>query len=544
MPDEVDYTRSIFFAKRSCLEISIPDQLLVSVRKNLSSGLMLAKKSTCCWWLSLFFISMVAIPHTTSAGNIPGKTSVAPHPAVEKHKANEAVSSDYLSGLPTELLWNIANHLPPEGYCDLRTVNKRLHFALPLRPVLALVKKYYGTDREKLAIQRKLASSVYQRKSLRQHVPKALFHDPLSVAAFFRAGINQGVFIPQCVATLTGHTSWVCSVIALPSGQLVSWSADGKLKVWHLAQPDGSQCVVTLMHPGLRSAIALPSGQLLVSCSADNTLKVWDLAQPDDSQCVATLTGHTDRVLSVIALPGGQLVSCSFDMTLKVWDLAQQDGSQCVATLTGHTGWVCNVIALPSGQLVSCSADMTLKVWDLAQPDGSQCVATLTGHTGWIRCVIALPSGQLVSLSDDETLKVWLQPDGSPCVATLTGHTDWIRSVIALPSGQLVSCSHDKTLKVWDLAQPDGSQCVATLTGHTGWIRGVIALPSGQLVSWSDDETLKIWDLAQPDGSQCVATLTGHTGLIRSVIELPSGQLVSCSDDNTFKVWDLFYREN
>ena len=311
----------------------MPEQLLVSVRKNLSSGLILTKKST-CWWLSFFFISMVAIAYTVSAGNIPGKISYVPHPtAVKKHKANEEVSSDYLSGLPTELLRNIANHLPPEDYCDLRTVNKRLHFVLPLRPVLALVKKYYGTDREKLAIQRKFAGSVYQRKSLRQHVPKAILHDPLSVVAFFRASINQGVFIPQCVATLTGHTGLVWSVIALPSGQLVSCSDDGKLKVWNPAQPDGLQCV-------------------------------------------ATLAGHTGGVCNVIALPSGLLVSCSFDKTLKVWDLAQPDGSQCVATLTGHTGWVWNVIALPSGQLVSCSDDGKLKVWDLAQPER----LTVRGH--------------------------------------------------------------------------------------------------------------------------------------------------------------------
>ena len=426
---------------------------------------MPAKKSTCCWWLSFFFISMVAIPYTASAGNIPEKTTVAPLPAVEKHKADEEVSSDYLSGLPAELLWKIANHLPPEDYCDLRTVNKRLHFVLPLRPVLALVKKYYGTDREKLAIQRKLASSVYQRKSLRQHVPQAILHDPLSAAAFFRAGINQGVFIPQCVATLTGHTYRICRIIALPSGQLVSWSY--------------------------------------------KTLKVWDLAQPDGSQCVATLTGHTDCIHGVIALPSGQLVSCSDDDTLKVWDLAQPDGSQCVSTLTGHTRRVWNVIALPNGQLVSCSDDKTLKVWDLAQQDGSQCVATLTGHTGWILNVIELPSGQLVSCSDDETLKVWdlAQPDGLQCVATLSGHTEMVRGVIALPSGQLVSWS-ENTLKVWDLAQPDGSRCVSTLAEHTDRFRGVI--DSDQLMSGSVDMTFIVWEPAQPDSSQCVATLTGH----------------------------------
>ena len=87
--------------------------------------------------------------------------------------------------------------------------------------------------------------------------------------------------------------------------------------------------------------IALLSGQM-ENCSIDDTLKVWDLAQPDGSQCVATLTGHAGRFCDVIVLPSGLAgVLVIIIRRCKVWDLAQPDGSRCVATvLTGHTGMV------------------------------------------------------------------------------------------------------------------------------------------------------------------------------------------------------------
>ncbi|WP_257264687.1 WD40 repeat domain-containing protein [Endozoicomonas sp. ONNA2] len=64
----------------------------------------------------------------------------------------------------------------------------------------------------------------------------------------------------------------------------------------------------------------------LASCAHDETVKVWDLSEPDGQQCMATLSGHTNRVNSVMALPGGRLISGAADNTVKLWDLNKHNG--------------------------------------------------------------------------------------------------------------------------------------------------------------------------------------------------------------------------
>jgi hypothetical protein len=62
------------------------------------------------------------------------------------------------------------------------------------------------------------------------------------------------------------------------------------------------------------------------------------------------LTGHTDRVSAVAAvpLPDGRvlLASASVDGTVRLWD--PQTGAAAGAPLTGHTGRVLAVAAVPA----------------------------------------------------------------------------------------------------------------------------------------------------------------------------------------------------
>ena len=113
----------------------------------------------------------------------------------------------------------------------------------------------------------------------------------------------------------------------------------------------------------------------------------------------------------------------------------KQSERTCIATLTGHTDWVRTVTALPDGRVVSGSSDKTLKVWDLNNPEGKECIATLTGHENRVRTVTVLPDGRVVSGADDNTLKVWDldKPKGYECISTAVKQRgipiyDWMHS--------------------------------------------------------------------------------------------------------------------
>ena len=76
---------------------------------------------------------------------------------------------------------------------------------------------------------------------------------------------------------------------------------------------------------------------------------------------LTTLKGHTDYVLSLVALPDSTLASSSSDYTIKIWDTLN---GKLLKTLTGHTGSVTSLAVLLNNTLASGSGDKTIKIWD------------------------------------------------------------------------------------------------------------------------------------------------------------------------------------
>lgn len=235
-------------------------------------------------------------------------------------------------------------------------------------------------------------------------------------------------------STLTDHLGPVYAMAFLPNQNiLISGSGDWTIKIWDLTT---NQAIKTLRgHRGAIRALAVsPDGHTLVTGSSDRTVKVWDLRTRKLKQ---TLRGHTDLVRTVAISPDGQTIaSGSWDRTVKIWTLPpqmeisnyNQGKNQSLllrGTLTGHSDRVNSVVFGADGQtLISGSDDNTIKVWQLhldpGKPDQKNSElatlsATLTDHSSDILALaVSGYDGQfsnsyplIVSGSWDETLKIW-----------------------------------------------------------------------------------------------------------------------------------------
>lgn len=79
-----------------------------------------------------------------------------------------------------------------------------------------------------------------------------------------------------------------------------------------------AKCVATLIghQAAVWDALLLPSTDVVVTCSADRTLKLWNVST---GTCTSTVTGHTDVVRALAALPFGGLVSVANDSSARLW---------------------------------------------------------------------------------------------------------------------------------------------------------------------------------------------------------------------------------
>ncbi|KAK0196586.1 WD40 repeat-like protein [Armillaria mellea] len=293
----------------------------------------------------------------------------------------------------------------------------------------------------------------------------------------------------RCTHVFGGHTSTVrCLAIVKPewvdveqeSGVItkekwpkrpviVTGSRDHSLRVWTLPKPgepeyrcygsedadldpadvcDAEENPYHRLHlEGHDQAVrALAArGRTLVSGSYDCSVRIWDIVT---GQCKFVLTGHTQKVYSVVLDPTrNQACSGSMDGTVRVWNL--QNG-QCQHTLTGHTSLV-GLLGLSPSYLVSAAADSTLRIWD---PDTGELKHTLAAHTGAITC---FQHDEFKVLSgSDGTLKMWNVRDGTVVRDLLTGITGVWQVVFEGRWCVAASNRNDSTvLDVWDFGRPD-----------------------------------------------------------------------------------------
>lgn len=168
------------------------------------------------------------------------------------------------------------------------------------------------------------------------------------------------------ITTLDDHkTSVVCLVVLLTSNLLASGSSDKTIKLWDLYTYE-LKSTLTGHTSGVNTLQAMPNG-LLASGSWDSTIKIWDVA--NNESAVQTLqSDQIYAIRSLTALRNGCLVSGSYDFSIYVWNTVN---GTLMDTLTEHSGWISALTTLHNGYLVSGSSDNTIKIWKKVLIDNS-----------------------------------------------------------------------------------------------------------------------------------------------------------------------------
>ena len=239
------------------------------------------------------------------------------------------------------------------------------------------------------------------------------------------------------VAELVGHTGALRGMLALSTGNVLSWCHDGSLRMW---SPQTGTCLALMSSCHASQVQLLRNGEIL-SIGEDpiHSICLWD---PESGQLRNTLIGHDKKVLWVKELENDNLLSKSEDGTFRIWD--RKTGEEKISCR--DRGRTASVV---SGARVLSWSDNTLHLWcsetgarlaDLARPG--------EGARSHINGALLLANENAVSWHYDGTLSLWNLKD-SHHIATMTGHTAHIHEVIERPNHQFLSYAGVGQLILW-----------------------------------------------------------------------------------------------
>lgn len=351
-----------------------------------------------------------------------------------------------------------------------------------------------------------------------------------------------------CIATLTGHTSYIFS-LTLAGKFLYTGSSDNEIRAWKRnphSYEDGdanlANNVVALTKGAVKSLVVLANK--LFSAHQDCKIRVWKMKTQEpykNQKCekIATLPTLGDRTVklinptnqvqirrhkkctwvhhvdtvSALALSRDEslLYSVSWDRTLKIW---QTYDFKCLESVTNAHDDAINALAVSDiGHIYTGSADKRIKVWRKLPGDKKHSlVSTLEKHNSGINALALSPDGSLLySGAGDRSILVWEkndEDDNMKLLGALRGHTKAVLCLAAV--GDLVfSGSADKTIRVWRGVEGRYS-CLAVLEGHHGPIKCLAAAvdPYGKhgsisssylLYSGSLDCDVRVWQVSIPE---------------------------------------------
>lgn len=428
-----------------------------------------------------------------------------------------------------------------QGHCDwvwLRSLHRPRK--LPTDPCLRVVEVPGGVGNVELLADGRVLSWTSDRK--KENCMRLIL---------WRVGGEGLEDVLDVDAMLEGHDGAVSGVYQIPDHRLVSWAADGTIRVWDLNTNREHCCLryspadsddpttASVRGDGVEWVRQLADGQLLVSPTGRACLDVWD-PENGTHQVAFDLNGRTAS--HVVELPDGNLLAVlGGPPVLCIWD--RQTGAR-IATMGheqgGHVLGVSGVQVLTDGRIVTWSGDRTLRLWNL---DERRVEHVLRGHTAAPTEVLELPNGFLLSFAGmsghEEAVHVW-NPDRGVLHTTLGENTGQTRTagVLVLAGGHIVLASHSRssdasnTLEVWDPVSGEEVLVIDNGVLKIG-IAEVVELPEDR-IAISHGRKRQIWNV---QSGQMESEQTGSLGRSAGLL-LPLGRMLTSSSD-ALRLWQL-----
>ncbi len=235
-------------------------------------------------------------------------------------------------------------------------------------------------------------------------------------------------------------------------------------------------------------------------------IKIWDSLI---GRLKRNLTGHTERVFSLVVLQNGDL-----EVGALLW------------RLEGHLEWVTCLASLFNGLLASASSDMTIKIWNSYS---GYLVRTIRTENSWALCLLRLTNGLLASGFNDNTIKIWNPYDGK-LERTFKGHRSWILSLVQINDEIFASGSDDSSIKLWNT-----SHWMETRTLKTyGPVYTLTFLLNCDLISGTTTGYVEFWN---PDDGLRKKYITQGDQVIYSLVPFDNGDFAVGFSGGNYKIF-------
>jgi WD40 repeat protein len=358
------------------------------------------------------------------------------------------------------------------------------------------------------------------------------------------------------------HTSAVQQIRYDPRGRLVTASADGALKLWTLGY--AGRLEETAVGRGawgeVRAVAVHPAGNWVVSGHADGKVRIWELAEPPQRKLLET--GRSQQAAFVgsqrclvndnglrdfsrgwegaaTAFPIAAITALAVHPAGRRFAFGNENGALAVGDLerpgavvscVGHRQRINFLASSPDGKhLASASADGTVRLWNWETGSGSR---TIEPGLGALHGMAWGAGNRSLVVVGDRGAAVW--DVDRPAKGRTIGRPSSRADSVAAFADLVALSGPDGTVEVSEL--PTGRRR-HTLRGHTATVSALEFSPDGSLLaSGAADGSIRLWQTAT--GAE--AGVFQHSGLVASFLAFdPRGRYLASDSTHACLIWEI-----